>query len=70
MINTKADFTEQEIEMIDRLNEIFSDDRYPFDVWDYNLNKKNNENIIEYLKRQKITDSKIVEFMKSTTFGE
>ena len=40
MINTKADFTEQEIEMIDRFNEIFSDDRYPFDVWDYNLNKK------------------------------
>ena len=70
MINTKADFTEQEIEMIDRFNEIFSDDRYPFDVGDYNLNKKNNENIIEYLKRQKITDSKIVEFMKSTTFGE
>ena len=70
MINTKADFTEQEIEMIDRFNYIFSDYRYPFDVCDYNLNKKNNENIIEYLKRQKITDSKIVEFMKSTTFGE
>ena len=67
-MTVNSEFTKEEIEMIHRFCEIFSDDRYPFDMWDYNLNKKDNESIIEYLDRQKVTDAKIVEFMKSVNF--
>ena len=59
-------FTEQEIEMINAFHEI--EDKYAFDMWDYCRNKKENESIVDYLKRQEITDVKIVEYMKSVKY--
>lgn len=58
------DFTKEEQEMIHNFLE--QGDRYAFDVWDFFNNKKDGENIIDYILRQEVTDSKILEFLKST----
>lgn len=65
-MTTNREFTKEEIEIIYEFHEI--EDKYAFDMWDYVLNKEDNESLNDYLKRQKITDIKIVEYMKSIKY--
>ena len=52
--------------MIHSFHEI--NNKYAFDMWDYSLNKKDDETLLDYIKRQKITDIKIVEYMRSVKY--
>lgn len=65
-MNINTNFTMEEIEMIHSFHEI--NNKYAFDMWDYSLNKKDDETLLDYIKRQKITDIKIVEYMRSVKY--